>query len=34
MPTTTPRNNHEWWWFESPPLKKDTRIFGEIKVKL
>jgi predicted acyl esterase len=28
------RNNHDWWWFESPALKKDTRIFGEIKVKL
>ncbi len=28
------RNNHDWWWFESPMLKEDTRIFGEIKVKL
>jgi len=28
------RLKHEWMWFESPPLKKDTRIFGEIKVKL
>ncbi|MGH2755905.1 MAG: CocE/NonD family hydrolase [Actinomycetota bacterium] len=28
------RLNHEWWWWESPPLKKDTRIFGEIKIKL
>lgn len=27
------RVNHDWWWFESPALKKDTRIFGEIKVK-
>ncbi|HYI44981.1 MAG TPA: CocE/NonD family hydrolase [Actinomycetota bacterium] len=27
------RTNHDWWWFESPALKKDTRIFGEIKVK-
>ena len=27
------RSHHEWWYFESPPLKKDTRIFGEIKVK-
>ena len=28
------RSNHEWYWFESPPLKKDTRVFGEIKVQL
>lgn len=28
------RNNHDWWWFESPAFKKDTRIFGEIKVQL
>ena len=28
------RNNHDWFWFESPAMKKDTRIFGEIKVKL
>lgn len=28
------RNNHEWFWFESPYLKRDTRIFGEIKVQL
>ena len=28
------RNNHDWFWFESPALKKDTRIFGEIQVKL
>jgi predicted acyl esterase len=26
--------NHEWWWWESPALKKDTRVFGEIKVQL
>jgi predicted acyl esterase len=28
------RNNHDWLAFESPALKKDTRIFGEIKVNL
>jgi predicted acyl esterase len=28
------RENHDWIWFESPVLKKDTRIFGEIKLKL
>ncbi|HWL66503.1 MAG TPA: CocE/NonD family hydrolase, partial [Actinomycetota bacterium] len=28
------RSHHDWWWWESPALKKDTRIFGEIKVKL
>ncbi len=28
------RSNHDWFWFESPHLKKDTRIFGEIKVKV
>jgi X-Pro dipeptidyl-peptidase len=28
------RNNHDWWAFESPALKKNTRIFGEIKVNL
>jgi predicted acyl esterase len=28
------RNNHDWFWFESPALKKDTRVFGQIKVKL
>jgi predicted acyl esterase len=28
------RNNHDWFWFETPHLKRDTRIFGEIKVKL
>ena len=26
--------NHEWFWLESPPLKKDIRIFGEIKVQI
>ncbi|MGH2747594.1 MAG: CocE/NonD family hydrolase [Actinomycetota bacterium] len=29
-----PRNNHEWLWFESPPLKKDVRIFGTPKVQI
>lgn len=29
-----PRANHEWWYFASPPLKKDIRVAGEIKVKL
>jgi X-Pro dipeptidyl-peptidase len=29
-----PRMNHEWIWFESPPLAKPMRIFGEIKVKI
>ena len=28
------QQNHEWFWLESPPLKKDTRIFGEIKVQI
>ena len=28
------RNNHDWFWFESPPLARDTRIFGSIKVKV
>jgi X-Pro dipeptidyl-peptidase len=28
------RNNHDWWSFESPPLKKDTRIFGTPKVQI
>jgi len=28
------RSNHEWRWFESPPLREDTRVFGEIKVQL
>jgi X-Pro dipeptidyl-peptidase len=29
-----PRMNHEWIWFESMPLEKDLRIFGEIKVRI
>lgn len=29
-----PRMNHEWIWFQSDPLAKDMRIFGEIKVKV
>ena len=28
------RTNHDWQWFESPPLAKDTRIFGDIKVQI
>ena len=28
------RSHHDWWWFESPALKKDVRIFGEVKVKI
>lgn len=28
------RSNHEWWYFESPALKKKTRVFGEIEVQL
>jgi X-Pro dipeptidyl-peptidase len=28
------RSHHEWWYFESPALKKDTRVLGEIKVQL
>lgn len=28
------RSNHEWWYFETPALKKDTRVFGEIEVQL
>jgi predicted acyl esterase len=28
------RMNHDWFWFESPPLKKDVRIFGNPKVQL
>ena len=26
--------NHEWFWLESPPFKKDMRIFGDIKIQL
>jgi X-Pro dipeptidyl-peptidase len=28
------RMRHDWFWFETPPLAKDTRIFGSIKVKI
>lgn len=28
------RNNHDWFWFETPPLRRDVRIFGEIKVQV
>ena len=28
------QDKHDWWWFESPMLKKDTRIFGEIKLRI
>jgi predicted acyl esterase len=27
-------NNHDWFWFQTPQLKRDTRIFGEIKIKV
>jgi predicted acyl esterase len=27
------RSKHEWWWFETPMLKEDLRVFGEIKVQ-
>jgi hypothetical protein len=27
-------NNHDWWHFRTPALRKDTRIFGEIKVQI
>ena len=27
-------SNHEWTWLQTQPLKKDTRIFGEIKLKV
>lgn len=26
--------NHEWFWFETPPLARSVRIFGEPKVKV
>ena len=26
--------NHEWFWLATPVLKKDTRIFGDIKVQI
>ncbi|MDQ4065954.1 MAG: CocE/NonD family hydrolase [Actinomycetota bacterium] len=28
------QSNHEWFWVESPLLKKDVRVFGEIKVQI
>ena len=28
------RLNHDWFWFETPHLKRDLRIFGEIKVQI
>lgn len=28
------RSNHDWFWFESPPLKKNIRIFGSPKVQV
>jgi X-Pro dipeptidyl-peptidase len=28
------RLNHDWLWFESPRLRRDARVFGEIKVKI
>ena len=28
------RSNHDWFWFESPVLAKDTRSFGEIKLRI
>jgi X-Pro dipeptidyl-peptidase len=28
------RDNHDWWHFESPVLKKDMRIFGNIQVQV
>ena len=27
-------NNHDWFWFQTPALAKDTRVFGEIKLKV
>jgi X-Pro dipeptidyl-peptidase len=29
-----PRANAGWLWFETPPLARDVRVFGEIKVTL
>jgi X-Pro dipeptidyl-peptidase len=29
-----PRANDGWLWFETPPLTRDLRIFGEIQVRL
>jgi X-Pro dipeptidyl-peptidase len=31
---SNPRANREWLWFETPPLARDTRIFGEVQVRL
>ena len=28
------RMNHDWRWFETPPLRRDVRIFGSIKVRI
>ena len=28
------RLNHEWFWFETPYLRKDVRIFGQIKLQI
>ena len=28
------RTNHDWQWFETPVLARNTRIFGNIKVKI
>ena len=29
-----PRRNAQWFWFETPPLRRNVRIFGSIKVRL
>jgi X-Pro dipeptidyl-peptidase len=29
-----PRANQGWLWFETPPLARDVRIFGEVRVRL
>jgi X-Pro dipeptidyl-peptidase len=29
-----PRANQQWLWFETPPLARDLRIFGEVQVRL
>ncbi len=28
------RSNSNWFWFETPPLQRDTRIFGNIEVRI
>lgn len=28
------RLNHDWFWFEAPPLRRDVRVFGEIRVQV